>query len=277
MVLTLKAYKPLSRVSDITPGGINHPAGKGEIRFACRVLTRYGQVVIDFDDFSDLISYNDSLGIEGGSGSFTIRMKANLCNEELLKRIHPGYVIEAYAARNENPLVGVVTDPSKIRRIDTTPDLSVIPSAAPVAVEGASGVSSGTGSLSTTQATDLTPERRAFLDVITYAEGTSGANGYTTQFTGRQFSGFTDHLRQAIRSGRYTSSAAGRYQILSSTWDEVRQQQGLTDFSPANQDRAAIALIRRRGALADLDAGNFDRALQLCRREWASLPGAGYG
>ena len=48
------------------------------------------------------------------------------------------------------------------------------------------------------------------------------------------------------------------------------------DFGPAAQDAMAIELIRRRGALEDVDAGRFDVAVFKCRREWASLPGAGY-
>ena len=123
MVLTLAPYKPLSKISDITPGGVDHPAGKGMIDFNLRVLTRYGEVLIDFGQFQDLLSWRDSLSVEGASGSWTIKMRASLCNENLLKKLHPGLVVEAYCARNDDPLIGVIRDPSKIKRIDTTPKL----------------------------------------------------------------------------------------------------------------------------------------------------------
>lgn len=127
---------------------------------------------------------------------------------------------------------------------------------------------------------------QAFLAMIRYAEGTSGANGYRTLFGGGLFTSFTDHPRvkvletrdEFVRNGKrdYTT-AAGAYQILASTWDDVRGILGLPDFSPASQDRAAAFLIRRRGALADVYAGRFDEAVKKCNKEWASLPGSPYG
>ena len=44
-----------------------------------------------------------------------------------------------------------------------------------------------------------------------------------------------------------------------------------------SQDKAAIELIRRRKALDDVYAGRFKEAIAKCKKEWASLPGAGYG
>lgn len=121
----------------------------------------------------------------------------------------------------------------------------------------------------------------AFLRMIRVAEGTSGPDGYSTMVGGSLFRSFHDHPRVLVtitsRGQQIKSSAAGAYQILRGTWDEVRSRLGLPDFSPSSQDRAAVELIRRRGALADVRAGRFADALQKCRKEWASLPGAGYG
>jgi len=50
-----------------------------------------------------------------------------------------------------------------------------------------------------------------------------------------------------------------------------------TIFTPASQDIACTFLIARRGALADVLAGNFEAAVNKVRKEWASMPGAGYG
>jgi lysozyme len=83
---------------------------------------------------------------------------------------------------------------------------------------------------------------------------------------------------QIVSNGQaIKSSAAGAYQILARTWDGVRAKLGLPDFSPASQDAAAVELIRQRGALADVRAGRFAVAVDKCKKEWASLPGAGYG
>jgi len=115
MVLTLPTYNPVMVVSDITPGGFEHPAGKGLIQFNIRILTSKGEVVIDFGEFEDLISWRNTLSVEGASGTFTFRMRVSLCNEELLRKIHPGLVVEAYCARNDDSLRGVIRDPSTIR------------------------------------------------------------------------------------------------------------------------------------------------------------------
>jgi hypothetical protein len=109
-------------VSDIRPGDMEHPAGKGLIQFQLRILTRLGEVVLDFGEFQDLISYRDSLSAEAASGTFTFRMRASLCNQNLLKKVHPGLVMEAYCARNADALQGVIRDPSKIERVETAPE-----------------------------------------------------------------------------------------------------------------------------------------------------------
>lgn len=69
------------------------------------------------------------------------------------------------------------------------------------------------------------------------------------------------------------SSAAGAYQITRGTWVGARNALGLPDFSPASQDRAALYLVEKRGALEDVKAGRLAQAVSKCRNEWASLPG----
>lgn len=120
---------------------------------------------------------------------------------------------------------------------------------------------------------------KAFLWMIRVSEGTSGPNGYQTMVGGGLFSGYADHPRRLVDLPNLgiKSSAAGAYQILRRTWDGVRAKIGARDFSPAWQDLAALELIRQRGALADVRAGRFSIAVEKCKKEWASLPGAGYG
>ncbi|WP_414604666.1 glycoside hydrolase family 104 protein [Stenotrophomonas sp. AR029] len=78
-------------------------------------------------------------------------------------------------------------------------------------------------------------------------------------------------------SAKLASTAAGRYQFLSRTWGNLHRQLRLPDFGPLSQDKACIELIRGRRALDAVKAGQFDKAVALCSKEWASLPGAGYG
>ncbi len=125
------------------------------------------------------------------------------------------------------------------------------------------------------------PNCRAFLSAIRFGEGTSGPNGYRTMFGGGLFDSFSDHPRQIVTrtlGGRpLSSTAAGAYQFLSRTWDECAAALGLPDFTPESQDLAALFLIRRRGALAEVREGKVSEAVEKCAKEWASLPGSPYG
>jgi lysozyme len=119
---------------------------------------------------------------------------------------------------------------------------------------------------------------QAFLRVIRYAEGTAGANGYRTMFTGKLFdNGYVDHPRQKNCAGNLCSTAAGAYQFLATTWDYLRLRLNLKDFSPLSQDMAAVELIREKGALEDVIAGRFENAIAKTNKVWASLPGSPYG
>ncbi|ANN71563.1 glycoside hydrolase family 104 protein [Bordetella bronchialis] len=129
----------------------------------------------------------------------------------------------------------------------------------------------------------------AFLDMLSVSEGTStiedSDDGYNVIVGGAFFEGYDAHPRIAVKTRWGWSDAAGRYQIMAGipgkiktdTWDWASRAVGVTDFSPLSQDRVAIYLIKRRGALADIQAGRFADAVRKCRQEWASLPGAGYG
>lgn len=118
---------------------------------------------------------------------------------------------------------------------------------------------------------------RAFLIMIQYAEGTYGKDGYKMLYGGGYFGDYSKHPNTKVTKWGITSTAAGAYQILNKTWNELQVRLKLPDFSPLSQDKAAIELIRRRKALDDVYAGRFAEAIAKCRKEWASLPGAGYG
>jgi len=117
---------------------------------------------------------------------------------------------------------------------------------------------------------------KAFLMVIRYAEGTDSSDGYQIQYTGTRFYDFADHPRIArcgnIRGKSVCSTAAGAYQFLETTWDEVAYAVGATDFSPASQDRGAMELIYRAGAMSDVESGNIPKAIAKLANVWASFP-----
>lgn len=127
--------------------------------------------------------------------------------------------------------------------------------------------------------------RLAFLDMIAASEiGTSllqaTDDGYNvlvgaTPNNLLTFDSYAAHPHKL--NAHLNSTAAGRYQIIYPTWAYVCSELYLRDFSPFNQDRAALCLIKGRGALSAIDAGDIQNAITLCSKEWASLPGAGYG
>lgn len=120
---------------------------------------------------------------------------------------------------------------------------------------------------------------KAFLDMIAHSEGTLGRgdDGYNVLVGGKLFTGYADHPRIVVDLGRIKSTAAGRYQILARYYDAYKKLLHLPDFGRGSQDAIATKMIREQDAMADVEAGRFDTAVQKCSNIWASLPGAGYG
>jgi muramidase (phage lysozyme) len=122
----------------------------------------------------------------------------------------------------------------------------------------------------------ITPERRALLNTIRYAEGTwagGSQDGYRIMFGGGKFNDLTRHPDKVVHGGRYSSAAAGAYQFMPFTWDGVTKELGLKDFGPTSQDQAAIHLVKRRGALSTFDKGGFTpNVVNSLAPEWASFP-----
>lgn len=118
---------------------------------------------------------------------------------------------------------------------------------------------------------------QAFLRTIRACEGTDGPDGYRMMFTGKLFNDMSQHPNQLNKANGYSSTAAGAYQFIFSTWKRLQLTLGLPDFSPESQDAAAVELIQEKGALGDVQAGNIEAAFAKLNKTWASLPGSPYG
>ena len=122
----------------------------------------------------------------------------------------------------------------------------------------------------------ITPERRALLNTIRFAEGTwkNGHDvGYRVMFGGSLMSSMDRHPDRVIYSSRYASAAAGAYQFMPFTWDLVKRSLGVRGFGPEVQDQGALFLVQRRKALRLTDVGIMTPQLAAkLAPEWASFP-----
>lgn len=142
--------------------------------------------------------------------------------------------------------------------------------------DGGGGGGGGGGSFSGSAA-DIPPEGKALLDAIAGSE----SRGYNSRYPSKTFdNGYKDHprIRERILSGPNrgkTSNAAGRYQFLSTTWDQYKPGKA---FTPENQDIAAYRLAiaaygyGERGLIKALQKDPLKVANKLSGT-WTSLPG----
>jgi muramidase (phage lysozyme) len=136
------------------------------------------------------------------------------------------------------------------------------------------------GRVTTAANKSLSPTARALLDTIAGDESPD----YRTIYGGKKVNDLSWHpgvavpIRGGPNAGK-TSSAAGRYQFLGSTWNDQAKKLGLQDFSPESQDLAAwnLALESYGPSLeADLQSGDPNKVAAVgraLRKVWTSLPG----
>ena len=132
---------------------------------------------------------------------------------------------------------------------------------------GSSALKNANGTTISTANTDMPAYQRALLDTVSRYESNGKGQGYNTLVGGGSFQG-----DQHPGNFGGVSTAAGRYQFLKGTWDstvnaynKANPNNPITDFSPANQDRAAYFLAQKdyarrtgRDLDADLKAGKTD-------------------
>ena len=129
-----------------------------------------------------------------------------------------------------------------------------------------------------------TPTANALLDALGGGEASNYNIRYDGSPGGAKFDDLSKHPNIAAPittgpdagSGR-TSTGAGRYQFLKPTYDQQAGQLGLTDFSPASQDKAAWNLASStyqqktgRNLQTDLDAGKTDLIAGALHDQWPS-------
>ena len=133
-----------------------------------------------------------------------------------------------------------------------------------------------------------TPETRAYLDLVAWKEvghslnadgspsgyrernGVPGSRGLMPE------SAIADNGTLPRDELRYN---VGRYQMKLVDVEDMRNRydRKIDDFSPESQDRIAVAKMRDRGVMRELEQGDIRGAIERGGKEWASLPGSPYG
>jgi muramidase (phage lysozyme) len=122
--------------------------------------------------------------------------------------------------------------------------------------------------------------QRQLLDRIAATESPD----YNVMYGGGRFDDYSQHpgVYNPIQTGPNAgkkSSAAGRYQFLKGTWDDLANRYGYEDFSPENQDAGAWNLAAERypggeeALMADIRNKGVDAVLPALAGTWTSLPG----
>jgi muramidase (phage lysozyme) len=119
----------------------------------------------------------------------------------------------------------------------------------------------------------------AFLDTIAYSEGTN--DQYNTMFTGKMFTSYAVHPGQKQCTTTRCSDGAGRYQLSLEAWNAKRIELNLQDFSPENQDKAVVQLLKDNQCTDWInsigDEVTFNAALYCVNHLWLSLLGGPFG
>ena len=94
---------------------------------------------------------------------------------------------------------------------------------------------------------EINNQRKAFLDMLAWSEGTDNGrqktrnHGYDVIVGGELFTDYLDHPRKLVTlNPKLKSTGAGRYQLLSRWWDVTASSLAWKDFS-GKSGRCGIA------------------------------------
>lgn len=136
------------------------------------------------------------------------------------------------------------------------------------------------------QDTTIPVAGRALLATIG-GPGFESNGSYAQRYNQPDFTDFSKHPATFAKIERgpnrgLSSNAAGRYQMISTTWNDQAKKLDLKDFSPASQDKAAWSLAQEtygqatkgRNLAADLaNPANLPQIAKVLKSQWSSLPG----
>ena len=130
---------------------------------------------------------------------------------------------------------------------------------------------------------EINNQRKAFLDMLAWSEGTitdvrNQKSWLWRHCRRRAIYWLPDHPRKLVTlNPKLKSTGAGRYQLLSRWWDAYRKQLGLKDFSPKSQDAVALQQTRSVALYLWLIVVISVRQSTVAAISGPTAAGAGYG
>ena len=128
---------------------------------------------------------------------------------------------------------------------------------------------------------EINNQRKAFLDMLAWSEGTDNGRQKTRNHGYDVIVGCLLLITPITLANlsRKPKTQINRRRTLPASFPLVGclHDSLLKDFSPKSQDAVALQQIKERGALPMIDRGDIRQAIDRCSNIWASLPGAGYG
>ena len=132
---------------------------------------------------------------------------------------------------------------------------------------------------------EINNQRKAFLDMLAWSEGTDNGrqktrnHGYDVIVGGELFTDYSDHPRKLVTLKPKTQ--INRRRTLPASFPLVGclpQAAWPERLLSEKSGRCGIAArFKERGALPMIDRGDIRQVIDRCSNIWASLPGAGYG
>ena len=129
---------------------------------------------------------------------------------------------------------------------------------------------------------EINNQRKAFLDMLAWSEGTDNGrqktrnHGYDVIVGGELFTDYSDHPRKLVTLNPNSNQQAPDATSFFPVGGMPTAQAGLKDFSPKSQDAVALQQIKEVRFTYDWSR-HIRQAIDRCSNIWASLPGAGYG
>ena len=131
---------------------------------------------------------------------------------------------------------------------------------------------------------EINNQRKAFLDMLAWSEGTDNGrqktrnHGYDVIVGGELFTDYSDHPRKLnTLNPKLKSTGAGRYQLLSRWWMPTASSLAWKTSLRKVRTLWHCSRLRSVALYLWLIVVDIRQAIDRCSNIWASLPGAGYG